>query len=202
MLDSTRGLKHVEETGVKPCLLYWWHRTTSCSSKHRLCRTASAWTAISGMLWIIASNFAVRGGLMGIWAILWAAEQSSSPKKKKDGCTLRQSEEMTDWKKRQREWSLPALYKYLMIRLEAGRVGWGEFGAAVTQTVGWWVSVMPLMLPHCRSSHKESLQMHQQHQAKGCWLASIKSIKNSCRQILASSNQERLGTCLPAYIQV
>lgn len=87
-----------------------------------------------------------------------------------------------------------------MIRLEAGRGG--GLGAGVTQTGGWWVSVMPLMLPQCPSTDKESLQTHQHRQAKGCWLASIKSIKNSCRQTLASSIRratQRLSVCLPTF---
>lgn len=41
-----------------------------------------------------------------------------------------------------------------------------SFRGEVVQSVGWWVSVMPLMLPHCLSTDKESLQKHQQRQAE------------------------------------
>lgn len=60
-------------------------------------------------------------------------------------------------------WSLPALHKYLMNCFERGRL---NLRVSVIQSRGWWVSTMPLMLPHCLSTDKESLQTHQQHQVE------------------------------------
>ena len=68
------------------------------------------------------------------------------------------------WRTGQREsWSLPALYKYLMKCLETWPV---SLRVKVIQSWGWWVSMMPLMLPHCLFTDKESLQTHQQHRAE------------------------------------
>ena len=95
-------------------------------------------------------------GYMG--NVQYVESQSSGQKRKE--ATSRQSGEMTDWRTQQREfWSLPASYKYLMDCLEAGPV---NLRVEVMQSVGWWVSEMPLMLPHGLSTDKESLQTHQQ----------------------------------------
>lgn len=110
-------------------------------------------------------------------------------KQKKDGSTLRQSQETRGGGKGNDPNLLCINTWRTVLRQEEGGLG-----AEVIHTVGWWVSAMPLMLPHCPSSNKESLQTHQHCQAKGCWLASIKSIKSSCRQLLASYNQAQLST--------
>lgn len=101
-------------------------------------------------------------GCMG--NVQYAIYQSGGKQKKRWNHLKTKRRDGWLWRTEQREsWSLPALYKYLMNCLEAGPV---SLGVVVMQSVGWWVSMMPLMLPHCLSTDKESLQTHQQHQAE------------------------------------
>lgn len=110
-------------------------------------------------------------------------------RKTKDGTAARL------WRTGQGERSEPALYKYLMNGPEAG---WVSLRAEVTQSQGWWVSAMPLMLPNCPSSDKESLQTHQQR-----WVEAMLPHINQTHQkftqastAFTSRQQELLQCCV------
>lgn len=82
--------------------------------------------------------------------------------------------------RQQRSW--PALNKYLMNCFEEGPV---NFRVEVMQSVDWWVGAMPLTLPHCLRTDKES-----NAKLKPRRLISITPITNSCAQILCSAKYQ------------
>lgn len=182
------GLRFVKARGCrpKPCLLCWWHIWTPRSSEHWFSGTATVWSAISGMLWIMALNFAVHGGLMGIWAILVCAVYQSNSAHKNDRLHLRRWMDGRLRRTSQVEWSLPALCKYLMNCLEAG---WVSLGAEVTQSEGsdesvWCHSCYQTVHPPTKKAFKHISST----KSKPHCLTSIKPIKNSQRRKQSTFN--------------
>lgn len=183
------GLRFVKARGYrpKPRLLCWWHIWTSRSSEHWFRGTGTVWSAISGMLWIMALNFVVHGGLMGIWAIPCAPPTKATAHTKTDRLHLRTKwRDGRPWRTSQVEWSLPALCKYLMNCLEAG---WVSLRAEVTQSEGpdesvWCHSCYQTVHPPTKKAFKHISST----KSKPHCLTSIKPIKNSQRRKQSTFN--------------
>lgn len=129
----------------KPCSLCWWHPQTSRSSERWFSGTGIVRTAISGMLWFRASNFMAQGGLMGIWATLSMLSTKAVAYRRKTEATTKTGREKLDL------YLLWINTWWIVLRQDS--------------SPAWWVSAMPLVLPHCLSTDKDSLQTHQQRQA-------------------------------------
>lgn len=157
-LALPRGLRLVEEKGLQAkalfimsltsrdlsfiwALIQWDRHCQACNFRH-VVNYSFEFCRAQGL-----------NGLMG--GVQYAVYQSSCKQRKRWNHLKTKLRDDWLWRTGPREsWSSPALYKYLMNCLEAGRA---SLGVEVIQSVGW-VSVMPLMLPHCLSTDKESLQ--------------------------------------------
>lgn len=102
----------------------------------------------------------VHRGSMGIWAMCHLPKGTTNNKR----WSWRQSRKMSDGGGQGRGnldlYLLCINTWWSVLTLESWPV---SLRVTVIQSWGWWVSMMPLMLPHCLCTDKESLQTHQQH---------------------------------------